>query len=129
MKKISIKKIAFVISIVLVTGLSTYALANMGFGSHTGGNGGSGYHMNSSEGYNHMVGNNGNNMGYGQHMNYGNHMAKSGHMGNGMYNDGHMFNSGYGQDHNKMFDDMNRMDDYSIQKYSDENSELEKDEK
>ena len=36
MKKISIKKTALVTLLVLVTGFSSYALANMGFGSRMG---------------------------------------------------------------------------------------------
>ena len=73
MKKIDTKKIVFVISLVLITGFSTYALANRGFGSHMGGNNGngySGYHMGSGNGYG---------MGANQHMYNGNHMYDSVH--------------------------------------------------
>lgn len=102
MKKIDTKKIVFVISLVLIAGFSTYALANMGFASHMGGNNGNsfnGYHM----GYG---------MGTNPHMYNGNHMHDSGQMGSGMYNDEHMSTNqhmynGNTRDYNHMYDDSN----------------------
>ncbi len=107
MKKISLKKTIFAVSLVLVTGFSTYALANMGAGSHMGGGySGSNYAMNHGNDYNnnHMGGGNG----YGRHMNNGNHNYNSGQMGYGMDNDGHMFNNQDNRTQNHRYDDMNK---------------------
>ena len=129
MKKISIKKITLAISFVLITGFSTYAMANMGFGSHMGGNIGNGYDMNRSNGYNgyHMGNGNGYGMGGGRHMYNGNHMYGSGQMGSGIYNDGHMFNNGYNRDHNNSYDnDMNKSNNNFKQDYSNNNDRVHK---
>ena len=106
MKKIDTKKIVFVISLVLIAGFSTYALANMGFGSHMGGNNGNGYN-----GY-HMGSGNGYGTGANRHMYNGNHMHDSAQMGSGMYNDGHMgknqhMYNGNTRNYNHMYDDRN----------------------
>jgi hypothetical protein len=126
MKKIDTKKIVFVISLVLITGFSTYALANRGFGSHMGGNNGngySGYHMGSGNGYG---------MGANQHMYNGNHMYDSVQMGAEMYNDGHMGKSqhmynGNTRNYNHMYDDRNNLNNNFMQNYSNNNSEYTKD--
>lgn len=121
MKKISIKRMAFIASVILITGFSGYALANMGFGSHMGGYGANGYHMNGFNGYNgdHMGGGTGySGMGSGQHMYNGNHMYNSGQMGSGMYTDGQMSGNGYYQGQNQMDNDRFRLNNNYMQRDS-----------
>lgn len=121
MKKTSIKQMVFIVSIFLITGLSGFAFANMGFGSHMGGYNGNGYHMNSSNNYYGEHIGNGNeyfSMGSGRHMYNGNHMVDSDQMGAGIYNDGHMFNNRYNQ--NQRNNDKSRQNN----NYTNDNSEL-----
>jgi hypothetical protein len=103
MKKINIKKAAFIISIVFITGFASYAFANMGFGSHMSGYRSNGHHMNSYNGDKQ------------------NHMYNSGQMGANM-NNGHMFNNEYRRDSNHMYEDMNKFHNGSRQNFNKKNT-------
>ena len=107
--KRTIKKSAILISSILLIGISSYALAGMGGGSHMGGYGTNNTHMNGSNGYggHHMNGNY--EQGYGNHMDNGRYMHNTEHFGgndsmrNGYRNNrnqrnGHQFDSnGYNE--------------------------------